>query len=66
MNFSVFLSPQAEQGSKLPVVRYASGLTSNHAKVTEKGGYHIACAELGLIFEARGHGQRSTYAANRY
>ena len=52
MTFSVFLPPQAAQGSKLPVVWYLSGLTCTHANVTEKGEYRAACAELGLIFVA--------------
>jgi S-formylglutathione hydrolase len=52
MTFSVFLPPQAEQGGKLPVVWYLSGLTCTHANVTEKGEYRAACAALGLIFVA--------------
>ena len=52
MTFSIFLPPQAEQGGKLPVVWYLSGLTCTHANVTEKGEYRAACAELGLIFVA--------------
>jgi len=52
MTFSVFLPPQAEQGGKLPVVWYLSGLTCTHANVTEKGEYRAACAEHGLIFIA--------------
>ena len=52
MTFSVFLPPQAEQGGKLPVVWYLSGLTCTHANGTEKGEYRAACAELGLIFVA--------------
>jgi S-formylglutathione hydrolase len=52
MAFSVFLPPQAEDGGKLPVVWYLSGLTCTHANVTEKGEYRAACAELGLIFVA--------------
>lgn len=52
MNFSIFLPPQAEQGGKLPVVWYLSGLTCTHANVTEKGEYRAACAELGLTFIA--------------
>lgn len=52
MVFAVFLPPQAEQGTKLPVVWYLSGLTCTHANVTEKGEYRAACAELGLIFVA--------------
>lgn len=52
MTFSVFLPPQAEGGSRLPVVWYLSGLTCTHANVTEKGEYRAACAELGLVFVA--------------
>jgi S-formylglutathione hydrolase len=52
MTFSIFLPPQVEAGSKLPVVWYLSGLTCTHANVTEKGEYRAACAEDGLIFVA--------------
>ena len=52
MTFSIFLPPQAEQGGRLPVVWYLSGLTCTHANVTEKGEYRAACAEHGLIFVA--------------
>jgi S-formylglutathione hydrolase len=52
MTFSIFLPPQAEQGGKLPVVWYLSGLTCTHANVTDKGEYRAACAEHGLIFVA--------------
>ena len=52
MMFSIFLPPQAEEGRKLPVVWYLSGLTCTHANVTEKGEYRAACAEHGLIFVA--------------
>jgi S-formylglutathione hydrolase len=52
MTFSIFLPPQAEDGGKLPVVWYLSGLTCTHANVTEKGEYRSACAEHGLIFVA--------------
>jgi S-formylglutathione hydrolase len=52
MTFSIFLPAQADAGAKLPVVWYLSGLTCNHANVTEKGEFRAACAELGLIFVA--------------
>jgi S-formylglutathione hydrolase len=52
MTFSIFLPAQAEDGGKLPVVWYLSGLTCTHANVTEKGEYRAACAEHGLIFIA--------------
>jgi S-formylglutathione hydrolase len=52
MTFSIFLPPEAEQGAKLPVVWYLSGLACTHANVTEKGEYRAGCAGLGLIFVA--------------
>ena len=52
MTFSVFVPPQAEEGTPRPVIWYLSGLTCTHANVTEKGEYRRACAELGLIFVA--------------
>ena len=52
MTFSIFLPPQAESRTKLPVVWYLSGLTCTHANVTDKGEYRAACAEHGLIFIA--------------
>jgi S-formylglutathione hydrolase len=52
MTFSVFLPPQAENGGKLPVLWYLSGLTCTHANVTEKGEYRAACAEHGIVFIA--------------
>ncbi|MEA3388036.1 S-formylglutathione hydrolase [Sphingobium sp. CCH11-B1] len=51
MTFSVYVPPH-EDGVRLPVVWYLSGLTCSHANVTEKGEYRRACAELGLIFVA--------------
>jgi S-formylglutathione hydrolase len=52
MTFSIFLPPQAEDGDKVPVLWYLSGLTCTHANVTEKGEYRAACAELGIAFVA--------------
>ena len=51
MTFSVYVPPH-EEGAKLPVIWYLSGLTCTHANVTEKGEFRAACAELGLIFVA--------------
>jgi len=51
MTFSVYVPPH-QNGAKLPVVWYLSGLTCTHANVTEKGEYRRACAELRLIFVA--------------
>ncbi len=52
MTFSVFVPPQADDGTACPVVWYLSGLTCTHANVTDKGEYRRACAELGLILVA--------------
>ena len=52
MSFSIFLPPQAEEGAKLPVVWFLSGLTCSAMNVTEKGEYRAACAKLGLVFVA--------------
>jgi S-formylglutathione hydrolase len=51
MTFSVYVPPH-QDGAKLPVVWYLSGLTCTHANVTEKGEFRGTCAELGLIFVA--------------
>ena len=51
MTFSVYVPPHQE-GARLPVVWYLSGLTCTHANVTEKGEFRKACAEHGLIFVA--------------
>ncbi len=51
MTFSVFV-PEHDDGAKLPVLWYSSGLTCTHANVTEKGEYRAACAEQGVIFIA--------------
>ncbi|MBW8744435.1 MAG: S-formylglutathione hydrolase [Sphingomonas sp.] len=51
MTFSVFV-PAHEEGERLPVVWYLSGLTCTHANVTEKGEYRAACAKHRLIFVA--------------
>ena len=51
MTFSVFV-PDHEEGAKLPLLWYLSGLTCTHANVTEKGEYRAACAERGVIFIA--------------
>jgi S-formylglutathione hydrolase len=51
MTVSVYVPPH-EEGARLPVVWYLSGLTCTHANVTEKGEYRATCAELGLIFVA--------------
>lgn len=51
MTFSVFV-PGHQEGAKLPILWYLSGLTCTHANVTEKGEFRAACAEHGIIFVA--------------
>lgn len=51
MTFSVYVPPH-ENGARLPVLTYLSGLTCNHTNVTEKGEYRAACAQHGIIFVA--------------
>ncbi|GAB5388777.1 MAG: S-formylglutathione hydrolase [Alphaproteobacteria bacterium] len=51
MVFSAFIPPH-QQGQRLPVLIYLSGLTCTHANVTEKGEYRAACARHGIIFIA--------------
>lgn len=48
MTFAVFV-PDHDEGSKLPVVWYLSGLTCTHANVMEKGEYRRLAGELGLM-----------------
>lgn len=58
MTFSVFV-PEHEEGARLPVLWYLSGLTCTHANVMEKGEYRKACAENGIIFVAPDTSPRS-------
>src|SRR3546814_10370477 len=51
MTFAVFV-PAHEEGARLPVLWYLSGLTCTHANVTEKGEYRAACAAHGVVFVA--------------
>ena len=48
MTFAVYVPPH-EEGRKLPVLWYLSGLTCTHANVMEKGEYRKAAAEHGVI-----------------
>lgn len=48
MTFAVYVPPH-DQGQKLPVLWYLSGLTCTHANVMEKGEYRQAAAEQGVI-----------------
>ncbi len=52
MAFAVYLPPQAEQGEKLPVLYWLSGLTCTDENFMQKAGAHRLAAELGLIIVA--------------
>ncbi|MCQ4312057.1 S-formylglutathione hydrolase [Pseudomonas stutzeri] len=52
MVFAVYLPPQAEQGDKLPVLYWLSGLTCTDENFMQKAGAHRLAAELGLIIVA--------------
>ncbi len=51
MTFAVYVPPH-DEGAKLPVLWYLSGLTCTHANVMDKGEYRRACAEAGVILIA--------------
>ncbi len=48
MTFAVFVPPH-QNGEKLPVLWYLSGLTCTHANVMDKGEYRKAASDLGVI-----------------
>nr|WP_170827739.1 MULTISPECIES: S-formylglutathione hydrolase [Pseudomonas] len=52
MVFAVYLPPQAEQGAKLPVLYWLSGLTCTDENFMQKAGAHRLAAELGLMIVA--------------
>jgi len=51
MTFAVYV-PHHDEGERLPVLWFLSGLTCTHANVMDKGEYRRACAELGVILVA--------------
>lgn len=52
MTFAIYLPPQAEQGGKLPVLYWLSGLTCNDENFMQKAGAMRLAAELGLVIVA--------------
>ena len=63
MTFSVFV-PAHEEGEKLPILWYLSGLTCTHANVTEKGEFRGPCAGHRVIFIAPDTSPRGEGVAN--
>ena len=52
MVFAVYLPPQVEQGARLPVLYWLSGLTCTDENFMQKAGAQKLAAELGLIIVA--------------
>lgn len=52
MVFAVYLPPQAEQGGKLPVLYWLSGLTCTDENFMQKAGAQRIAAELGIALVA--------------
>lgn len=52
MRFAVFLPPQAEQGIKVPVLYWLSGLTCTDENFMQKAGAFKVAAELGIAIVA--------------
>lgn len=52
MVFAIYLPPQAEQGGKLPVLYWLSGLTCTDENFMQKAGAQRLAAELGLVLVA--------------
>ncbi|WP_454279567.1 S-formylglutathione hydrolase [Sphingomonas sp. Marseille-Q8236] len=63
MTFSVFV-PAHEEGEKLSILWYLSGLTCTHANVTDKGEFRGPCAEHRVIFIAPDTSPRGEGVAN--
>jgi S-formylglutathione hydrolase len=52
MVFAVYLPPQAQQGARLPVLYWLSGLTCTDENFMQKAGAQRLAAELGLVIVA--------------
>ncbi|ACV27457.1 S-formylglutathione hydrolase [Kangiella koreensis] len=52
MRFAVYLPPQMEQGKKVPVLYWLSGLTCTDENFMQKAGAHRMAAELGMMIVA--------------
>lgn len=52
MRFAVYLPPQMEQGEKVPVLYWLSGLTCTDENFMQKAGAHRMAAELGMMIVA--------------
>jgi len=60
MVFSIYLPPQVEQGEKLPVLYWLSGLSCTDENFMQKAGAQRLAAELGLVIVAPDTSPRGT------
>src|SRR5512145_211721 len=60
MTFAVYLPPQVEQGEKLPVLYWLSGLSCTDENFMQKAGAQRLAAELGIIIVAPDTSPRGT------
>jgi S-formylglutathione hydrolase len=52
MRFAIFLPPQVEEGQKVPVIYWLSGLTCTDENFMQKAGAHRLAADLGIAIVA--------------
>tara|TARA_R110002049_G_scaffold198895_3_gene368936 strand:+ start:5961 stop:6809 length:849 start_codon:yes stop_codon:yes gene_type:complete len=52
MRFAIYLPPQADNGNKVPVLYWLSGLTCTDENFMQKAGAHRVAAELGVAIVA--------------
>jgi len=64
MTFAVYLPPQAEEGNKLPVLYWLSGLTCTDENFMQKSSVQRIAAELGLVVVAPDTSPRGEHVAN--
>ncbi|WP_448547849.1 S-formylglutathione hydrolase [Thalassotalea fusca] len=64
MTFAVYLPPQVEDGKKLPVLYWLSGLTCTDENFMQKSGVQRIAAELGIVVVAPDTSPRGEHVAN--
>lgn len=64
MQFAVYLPPQAEQGARLPVLYWLSGLTCSDENFMQKAGAQRIASALGLILVAPDTSPRGALVAD--
>jgi len=64
MRFAIYLPPQVENGEKVPVFYWLSGLTCTDENFMQKAGAHRIAAELGIAIVAPDTSPRGSDVAN--